>query len=124
MSYQGFPLRTAEPETYLYVGRTVGGTTATTEVSNTASGFAISYVSSGRFRLTWSENPGLLVCAQATFQATTPADVKSYVAVWGAMDTSAFTLDVYLYESGTLTDLADLEWLNVAVWMKRGGVAG
>jgi len=120
----GYTSRSAEPELVTYEVLGVGGSAAVTEVTNTTSGVALSYVSTGRFRLTWPENPGVFAGAVWSFQATTPADVRNYEAVHGAYDTSAFTLDVYLYESGTLTDLAALEWLNGTVKFKQTAVAG
>lgn len=102
----------------LHLVRFVGGTTAVTKVAATSPGVAVTYISTGVVDIDWSgnaNNPGTFLGMVATFQATTPADVKSYVVVPGAYNSSTKKLRLSMYESGTLTDLAALEWLSVLV---------
>ncbi len=117
-----FPVRANCPEVVDHHARAVGGTTAVTVVTGTSAGLTWSWVSTGRYRMTWTENPGTFVNATVLFQATTPADVKSFVAVLGAYDATNFRLDIYAYESGSLADLAALEWLNVTASFRRGAL--
>lgn len=126
MPLAAYAAKSAEPESVTYEGRFVGGTAAITEVTGTLSGVTTAFVSTGRVRFTFPDNPGTFIGATCTFHATTPADVKLYVGVFGAYPTSAstYTLDLYMYESGTLTDLAALEWASVVLSFKRTGVAG
>jgi hypothetical protein len=124
MSLEAFPAKSADPELVTYDVRFVGGTNAITEVTGTSSGVVTSYVSAGRVKLTWGDNPGTFVNAVASFQATTPDDIKAYVGIFGAYSTTAFTLELYMFESGTLTNLAALEWGNIRVSFKRTGVSG
>lgn len=125
MSQGGFVTKSAEPELITYEVLGLGASGAVSEVASTTSGVALSYVSAGRYRLTWPESPGIFCVALASLQATTPADVKNYSVVTGAYSTTAYTLDIYVYNaSGTLTDLAALNWLNGTVKFKRTAVAG
>lgn len=119
----GSVAKSAECDLITYEVLGVGGSAAVTEVTNTTAGVALTWVSTGRVRLTWPSNPGIFAGAVWSFQATTPADVKNYVAIHGAYNTTAFSLDVYLYESGTLTDLAAFEWLNGTVKFRLSAVS-
>jgi hypothetical protein len=95
----------------------VGGTNAVTKVYGP--GVTVTYISAGIVDLTWatgSNGPGLCLGVKgACFQATTPGDVKAYVLVPGVFNTTTNTLRLSMYESGTLTNLAALEWLGVTV---------
>ena len=104
----------------MHVVRVLGGTNAITEAA-AGEGLTATYVSAGRIRLTWSQsqNPGTFIGGTATFMATTPANVKSYVAVFGDYSTSARTIDVYMYESGTLTNLDAAEWITVVLHFQQ-----
>ena len=98
-----------------HVVRFVGGTNAVTKVAGTGPGMAVTYISAGVVDLDWSgnaNNPGTFVGMVALFQATTPADVRLYVAVPGAYNSSTKKLRVSMYESGSVTNLAALEWLT------------
>ena len=102
----------------LHLIRFVGGTATATKVAATSPGVAVTYISTGVVDIDWSgnaNNPGTFLGMVGTFQATTPADVKSYVVVPGAYNSSTKKLRLSMYESGTLTDLAALEWLSVLV---------
>ena len=111
-----FEALASEPETRVHLVSFVGGTAAITK--RTGKGMATTWISTGVVDLDFSgnaNNPGEFVGFVATFQATTPGDVKNYVVVPGVYNSSTKKLRLSLYESGTLTDLAALEWLNCAV---------
>lgn len=122
MGLQTYEAYTAVPDAVSHLVRFVGGSAAVTKVSSTGAGVTVTYVGSGVVDLTWSDNQGTFLGLVGTFQATTPADVKSYVLVPGAYDSSTNTIRLSMYESGTLTDLAALEWLTVLAWFKRTNV--
>lgn len=117
-----FPVRSNVVEGSQQFVKFVGGTTAVTKVTGTGAGITVTYISSGVVDLVWRENPGTFLGMVATFQATTPANVKAYVVVPGAFNASTFTLRLSMYESGTLTDLDALEWLSVLAFFKKAGV--
>lgn len=96
--------------------RFVGGSAAVTKTHG--NGVTVTYTSTGVVTLTWTNPPGTFVGLVGTFQATTPGNVKSYVLVPGAYSASS-GITLNMYESGTLTDLAALEWLTVIVWFKE-----
>lgn len=102
------------PGIQAHIVKFVGGTNAVTKVHGP--GMAVTYVSAGIVDLDWSgnsNNPGVFVGMVGTFQATTAADVKAYVVVPGVYNSSTKKLRLNMYESGTLTNLAALEWLTV-----------
>ncbi len=107
------PKRSPMPETIDHHVRFVGGTNAVTKVADTGPGITCTYISAGIVDLVWSENPGMFVDAQGAFSATTTADVKAYAFMHGVFNTTTFTLRLNMFESGTLTNLAALEWLGV-----------
>lgn len=97
----------------------VGGTNAVTKVTGTGPGVTVTYISAGIVDLTWAtgaNSPGACLGVKGyCFQATTPGDVKAYELVPGVYNTTTCTLRLNMYESGTLTNLAALEWLGVTV---------
>jgi hypothetical protein len=118
-NFDFYPPLTSEPSVRQHLVRFVGGTAAVTKVYG--KGMSVTYVSTGVVDLDFSgnvNNPGQFVGMVATFQATTPADVKSYVVVPGVYNTTTKKLRLSMYESGTLADLAALEWLACVVLFK------
>lgn len=104
----------------MHLIRFVGGTAAVTKDPDTAPGVTVTYISTGVVDISWAgnaNNPGVFLglVGAPGFQATTPADVKSYVGVPGTYNSSTKKLRLSMYESGTLTDLAALEWCSVLV---------
>jgi hypothetical protein len=111
------------PGIQTHIVKFVGGTNAVTKVTTprTGPGMAVTYISAGVVDLDWSgnsNNPGVFVGMVGTFQATTPADVKSYVVVPGEYNSSTKKLRLSMYESGTLTNLAASEWLTVVCFFQ------
>ena len=110
-----YKLRGNIPEELDHLVKFVGGSAAVTKVYGP--GVTVTYISSGVVDLTWAtgaNGPGTFLGLKGyNFQATTPANVKAYTLVPGVFNTSTNTLRLSMYESGTLTDLADLEWLTV-----------
>jgi hypothetical protein len=111
------PLRGTQAEEVDHFVKFVGGSSAVTKVYGV--GVTVTYISAGIVDLTWAtgaNNPGICLGVKgACFQATTPGDVKAYVLVPGVYNTTTCTLRLNMYESGTLTNLAALEWLGVTV---------
>jgi hypothetical protein len=105
--------RYTEPELRVHVLRFEGGSAAVTKVYG--NGMTVSYVSTGIVEIEWPGLPFLpgtyvgLVGAPA-FEAVTPANVKSFVGVAAAYNTTTHKLRVHLFESGSLADLADDEF--------------
>lgn len=122
MSQDSFPYRVTQPATEAHVVRFVGGTTAVTKVLGL--GLATTYISTGVVDLVWSENPGLYLglVGAPSFDATTPANVKTYVGIPGTWNSTTFTLRLSMYEGGTLTDLAALEWCSLTPLFKKTSV--
>lgn len=112
------------PEGTDYHCKILGGSAAASKVADTGQGMTVTYVSTGRIRLTWLDNPYLHETTIATFQATTPADVNGWTVVGGEYTVSgtSYTQDLYVYdESFALADLPAACWLNVLATFKRGG---
>ena len=117
MSLAPYEPRTNHPELREYVLKFVGGTTAVTKVYG--NGMTIAYTATGRVTVTWSANgarPGTFIGITGfCFQGTTPGDVDLFQLVHEAYSVSARTLVLNMYESGSLADLAALEWLTVKI---------
>ncbi len=113
-----YPKRATNPGETDHLIRFVGGSAAVTKVYGP--GVTVAYTNTGIVTFTWAENPGTFLGANATFQATTPGDVAGHTAVFGAFNTTAFTLVVRIYNaSDALHDLAALEWLACRVTFAR-----
>jgi uncharacterized protein YrrD len=114
------PVRSSTPEMDLCFVKFVGGTNAVTKVEG--EGVTTTYISAGIVDLTFSALAGageFLGVIGNVFQATTTADVKAYALSVGVYNTTTRTLRLNMSESGTLTNLAALEWLNITVAFKR-----
>ncbi len=105
-----------EPGVTGHYVRFVGGTNAVTKTHGR--GITVAYNNTGIIDITWSENPGVFIGLQGdpSFQATTIADVKSFVGRIGAYASNAIQLR--LYESGNLANLAALEWCSLTLLFK------
>lgn len=111
MSAAGYRLVSNIIEGRDHIVRVVGGSSAATEVAG-SEGVTITRTGAGRFTITWAlvHDPGVFIGAVHSFQATTPGNVKNYVAVFEPY--ASRSIAVSMYESGTLTDLDALEWIT------------
>jgi hypothetical protein len=111
----------SEPELRQWIVRFVGGTAAVTKSFGV--GVTVTYVSAGLVDLVFADPlPGPYVGVLGyCFDATTAANVKSYILTTGAFNTTTRTLRLNMFEAGTLTDLAALENLTVTLGFKATG---
>jgi len=121
VSLAATPAKSPQSETLTHYVRFVGGTAAVTKVEGL--GITIAYTGTGIVTLTWLENPGRFINYSCDFQATTASGVKGYTCVAGVFNTTAYTLALNITNAAdTLTDLAALQWANVAVVFARTGI--
>jgi hypothetical protein len=105
------PVRSTTPELELHIVKFVGGTNAVTKVYG--EGCTVTYVSAGIVDVTLPADSGDFIGITGyVFEATTTADVKSYTLQHGVYNTSTRKVRLNMHESGTLTNLAALEWLT------------
>jgi hypothetical protein len=125
MTQPQYPIRVSEPEARSYWIRFEGASAADPD-NELGAGVAVTWVSTGRYRVTFTESPGRWVGApKPGFQATTPADVDTWDAVLGAYDSTNKRIDVYVYSSaGNLADLAAGSWLFLDLRFKNTSVTG
>lgn len=118
-----FPVRTSVPEVRAYPVRIEGAGAANPD-KELGPGVTVTWVSTGRYRFTWGDHPGTWVGApKPGLQATTPADVDTWDAVFGAWDATNKRIDVYVYSSaGNLADLAAASWMYIEPRFKQTGV--
>lgn len=109
----------SEPTLRQHFVRFVGGVAAVTKTHGR--GITVAYVGTGIVSITWSENPGVFagLTGDPAFQATTIADVKSFIGRIGVY--ASKTVQLRLYEAGTLADLAALEWCSLTLNFKEDG---
>ena len=118
MSAAEHEARFTEPGLRAHFLKFVGGTAAVTLVYG--KGMTVTYVSTGIVEIAWPAlplQPGafLGLAGRPAFEATTQADVKSFEAIAGVYNTSTHKLRVHLFESGSLADLAALEWCSMTL---------
>jgi hypothetical protein len=97
----------------------VGGVGAVTKVKG--KGMTVAYGGVGIVNIAWSENPGVFLglIGEPGFQSTTIAGTKDFSGKIGVY--AAKALQLRLYESGTLADLAALEWCTVGMMFSDDG---
>jgi hypothetical protein len=122
MSATSNPVRSALGEMEITFVKFLGGTNAVTKVEG--EGVTVTYISAGIVDLTFGAAPGpaagdFLGVIGHCFNATTTADVKAYALQHGVYNTSTRTLRLNMHESGTLTNLDALEWLDVTVAVRK-----
>lgn len=115
--------KNSEPELRRELVRVVGAGSGGSAIEVLGAGLKVNYIGTGIFDLAWSLNddvPGYPAgVIGATFQATTPANVKGYSLVAGAYVPSTRKLRVNLYDgSNNLVDLKALEWVAFEVLFK------
>lgn len=125
MSIQGSPTRSVQPEVMehdlLILGTGAAAPTVATPPGPT--GITVSRVSAGVTKLTWGENPGRFINMFFGLRATTPGDLKTFTIVREAYNSTTRSIQFTLYNaSGTATDLAALQWMDILVRFKSTAV--
>ncbi len=121
MAQDAWNLRATVAEEVVHEIRVVGGAAAVTKV--TGLGLAVTYVATGRYKITWAENPGTYVMPLATLEAATPGDLAGHTVIFDTYDSSTLTQEFYLYNASfAVHDLAASEWINISIKFKRSGV--
>lgn len=108
-----------EPNVRLHFLKFVGGAAAVTKVKG--KGMTVTYNNTGIVDIAWSENPGVFLglIGEPGFQSTTIAGTKDFSGKIGAYANKA--LQLRLYESGSLADLAALEWCTLVMAFSADG---
>lgn len=121
MSFEMYPQRATEPETYTHFV-TFTGAGAGTPTKNYGKGVAVTWVSTGLYTLTFVDPPGNLVSMGGpSFQATTMSALKGYSAVLGAFDSTGKIVQVSVTNSSfALADLQVLQTMSLELIFKRG----
>lgn len=122
MSQDAYDPRLSEPSIYTTKLRILGtGAGDPTEVYG--ADISVTWVATGRYLLTWAANPFTFAGISGwSLQATTQANVKGCTVTHGAFNTSAYTLEVDVWNaSEAARDLAAAEWLTLAIDFQRLG---
>lgn len=123
MSLQAFPVRGTQPEVVNHYVRAIGETTGPEIVKQLGDGVTVTRTGAGAYRITWSENPGTFVLAQATLAAATPANLAGHTVVFDTWDSTNLRLDLVVYNATFAAhDLVDDEYLNITAVFKRTSV--
>lgn len=98
------------------------GTGAAVPTKVYGKGITVARTGAGVYTLTHTESPGIWAgCLKGT-DATTPGDIKNFDVV--VTNTSATVVTVNFYNaSGTATDLAAAQWINLTLRYKRTSVS-
>lgn len=93
---------------------TMVGTGASAPTKVYGNKVAITRTGAGDYRLTWSEAPGIFVCAVPGLRAATETDVKNHSVIVGSWSAADRTLDVTLFDAAAAAhDLAASEWIEL-----------
>lgn len=76
----------------------------------------VAWVSTGLYRITWTEGPGTFVGFHYGLGAATTGDLKGYTVVRDTYDATNHQLDLAVYNSSfALADLAANQYLDAAI---------
>lgn len=115
------PQRTTIQEATDYVIRILG-TGASTPTVQEGIGVTVSYVSTGKYKITFAENPFQFVGAFYGLLATTMADLKGYTVVFEDYNSTAFTIQFTVFNSSfAAADLAATQRLCINLKFQRTG---
>ena len=79
-------------------------------------GFTVARLGAGDYTLTWSETAGLYINTYVGLESTAGTDVKNFSLIIIPFVQSTRVLEVKLFNgSGTATDLAAAQWINLQV---------
>lgn len=120
-----FDIRSSEPEEYITRIR-IEGAGAADPTNTLVHGATVTRISAvGKYRITWTDNPGTFSGAGFAFQATTPSDLARYSVVFGNYTASgtSYTLDFWVYDGAAALDDLESGWkLNLQIVFKRTGI--
>lgn len=116
---QFFPAAHGVQNTRVYHIRMLGVNGSLT--SQEANGVTLSRTSEGLYKITWADNPFQFIGVTSQLIATTLADLKDTVVIFGDYDATAKTLAFAVYESGTIADLIATERLYIQVIFAETG---
>lgn len=116
-----YPQRTSVQEATAFA-ITILGTGAATPTKQEGLGVTVAYVSTGKYKITWQENPFQFVSVYCGFLATTMADLKGYTVVFEDYSSTAFTMQFTVYNSSfAAADLAATQRLCIVAQFQRTG---
>lgn len=120
-----------EPKTSLAGERTVRtgitGTGADAPTKRYGQGITVSRTAQGVYKYTFPDNPGTLVGWAPGLGADTPADVKGYSVVRGALTSSSgvYSVSVSVFDSSfAAVDLAAAQYLDASFTFCVNSAAG
>jgi len=125
MGFQGAETRSYQPDVLEHDLTILGTGASAPTVAHPPgpTGITVTRVSAGVTKLTWSDSPGRVLGIYFGLRATTPGDVKNFSIVREAYDSSTLSVQFTLYNaSGTATDLAALQWIDILARFKTGNV--
>lgn len=97
------------------------GTGAANPTVEVGQGLTVAWVSTGLYRITWPEGPGVFVGFIPGLGAATTGDLKGYTVVRDTYDTTNHQIDVAVYNaSNNLADLAANQYLDLTIIFAEG----
>jgi hypothetical protein len=122
MSLAAFDAQCSEPRAVCQFVRILG-TGAADPTEEIGAGVTCTRVAEGKYRVTFSDNPGTFIGFSYGLGAATPSDVKGHTVQRDTWDSTNFRFDVWVHDAAdTLDDLDATEYLDLQIWFKRTGV--
>lgn len=119
MSLDASPVKSPAPELIMCPVKFVGGSADVTKTYG--EGVTVTYDDTGLVTLAWTDAQGTYrgLAGAPAFEAATPGNVKAFVGVVDTFDTSDNSIQLNLFESGSLADLAASEWCSLTLLFHR-----
>lgn len=112
----------SEPATYDSLV-TITGTGASNPTKVCGRGCVVTWVSTGLYTITYTDNPGNLIGVGYGFQATTMSALKGYSITFGAMSASGKVIQFSVTNSAqALADLAALQTASLLLTFKQADI--
>lgn len=116
-----YPIRGSHQEGTEYVVRILG-TGAATPTKQEGLGVTVSYVATGKYKITWAEDPYQFLSVTCGLLATTMADLKGYTVVFEDYNSTTKTMQFTVFNSSfNAADLAATQRLCINLKFARSG---
>jgi len=116
-----YPVRGSHQETTEYVLRILGAGAAT-PTKQEGLGMTVSYISTGKYKITWAEDPYQFLSAGYGLLPATIGDLKGFSVEFEAYNSTTKTMQFQLWNaSQSATDLATTQRLSIVLKFARTG---
>jgi len=104
------------PKSRKYSIRGLGANDTALSLQEGGRGITSTWISEGKYKLKWDENPGFFIKANANLAGTDPALLKNWSIGFLPYNTTTRELEIWIHNgAGTLADIVANQYLYIEV---------